>query len=149
MTNEIDIVDPREWVRRNPGMFFRGARPDGLQLATWVLADVIETGGGGCRLERTAGWWLLGSDVDWLLSPGLAVRELFTRVVAEPKRGTHSMRAEILLEVFCADVFTKSQSTEELVKGVSPELDLLERIFADQWTQRLVAFRLGADLKVP
>lgn len=74
----VESVDALEWVRSRPRQFFGRDEP--------------------------GGWWIVGSDVDWLTNVPCTIAELFRRVVPAPEHGEHSMRGEVLVGAFCSDV---------------------------------------------
>jgi hypothetical protein len=117
---EIQEVDPLIWVQANPGKFFPGGKVDPVYLIAYLMADVLELGTGSCTIRRRDGWWLVGSDEDWLGTPRVAVDDLFRRVVATPGRGEHSMRGEVLTTAFARSVWTALDGTRAAIKGDEP-----------------------------
>jgi hypothetical protein len=130
-----------EWARRNPEMFFGGGVPDAIQLVAWLIADVCQLSSGGCRVERDTGWWAVGSNADWLQTEG-DVRSLFSRLVPAPEHGRNSMRAELLLGAFCRDISIHNRADNSVIAGSMAPTSLIHRINADQWCERIIAFRL-------
>lgn len=117
---EIRTVDPLEWVRSSAGRFFPSGVPEPLHLLAYLMADVLELGGGACVIKRTGEWWVIGSDVDWLHDNRYTERELFARVVAAPSHGVHSMRGEILLAAFARSVWITLDGHASEVQGEEP-----------------------------
>jgi len=136
-------VESLLWVKRNQGLIFPNGEVEPLHLLAYVMNDVLDLGGGECRIVRRDAWWFVSSDVDWLKHE-LSVQELFQRVVVAPQHGLHSMRAEILINAYAEDAFALSDGNETLLKGVGPSRPLLESILANGWSRALVAFRLAA-----
>jgi hypothetical protein len=138
----LQKVDPTEWVKRNPSLFFPGGRVDVIRLLAYVMADVLELGHGECRIVQRDAWWLVVSDADWLAQAPVSPRELFERVVPAPEHGEHSMRAEVLLGVYAEDVFTLSAQEELQIKGELPPRELIQNAQYGGWSRRLLAFRV-------
>jgi hypothetical protein len=140
---ELQVVDPIAWVAARPAQFFRAARAVALSLLSYIMADVLLIGGGECRIAGTQGWWFVSSDNDWMKDEQLSVNELFSRVVADPRLGEHSMRSEILLNVFASDVATASCAEEVLlIKGQAPALELSTRQVDWGWARRSLVLRV-------
>lgn len=135
-------IDPLEWVKRNQKLFFPGGQIDAVRLVAYVMSDVLEIGGGECRIVQRDGWWFVSSDVDWLVHD-LSLRELFQRVVAAPQHGEHSMRAEVLVTAYAEDVFAVSRGNENAIKGLAPRRPLLDSVVQNNWTQGLLAFHVA------
>jgi hypothetical protein len=141
---DLQVVDPLAWVSSRPIQFFRTGRADALQLVTCVLADVVTLGGGECRVSVIEDWWLVSSDIDWMKNAKFSVQELFSQVVADPRLGDHSMRAEILLNAFASDVFTTDSHAPLAIKGRAPTTHLIAQHVDLRWARRLVALRVFA-----
>ena len=135
-------LDPVRWAHSNPQLFFRGGEVDAYQLLSWVLADVLVFGQGGCFVEQEGDWWLVASNRDWLRTKAHSVEQLFQRVVAEPRHGGHSMRAELLVAAYCRDIFTTTRAAEQAIKGSRPAASLVDSVFNDAWVERALFFRL-------
>lgn len=139
-TQQVDALD---WVKRSEALFFPGGKIDAMRLLAYVVSDVLELGRGDCRIASREGWWLIASDADWLVHHEFAVRELFDRVVPAPQHGEHSLRAEILLQVFAADVFTSCTTEAQCIKGAHPPTAMIAEALHEGWTRRLLVFRLA------
>lgn len=138
----LTIRDPIAWVTRNPGMFFPpDGRFDVIRLLGWVMADVLALGGGDCQIAQRDGWWFVTSDADWLVHD-LGLQELFVRVVVAPAHGDHSMRAELLVNVFAQDVLAFSAGQITRIKGCSPDGGLVESLLRQSSARGMIAFRL-------
>jgi hypothetical protein len=134
----IKIVDPIKWVSSRPEQFFRCAEPRPTHLLIYIMGDIIELGKGDCLIRRDGEWFVIGSDSDWLGHEKYSVLELFNHVVPAPAHGEHSMRGEILVNVYASDVaFIDSGNISE-VKGSAPPSTALEKA-ADM--QQAIVFR--------
>lgn len=134
-----EFVDAVEWARSNPRMFFGRDRPAPGHLLSFLVADVIELGGGECVMRRAGQWWIVGSDVDWLNHERYTVAELFNRVVAAPQHGDNQMRGEVLVHAFCADVCVTGPEGVMKIVGSEPEEAVLMKTAG---MRRAIVFRL-------
>lgn len=100
----ITPLDAVQWVRSRPQQFFGDHDADALKLLCFLMADVIELGKGDCSIRRCGSWWIIGSDTDWFINLPCSIDETFQRVVPAPQHGEHSMRGEILVFAFAADI---------------------------------------------
>src|SRR5262245_49018810 len=125
---ELRTVDPLSWVRQRTEQFFPTRRIDPLCLLAYVMADVIELGRGECHISGRDSWWFIASDVDWLLDARFSIQELFANVVPAPGHGPHSLRAEILLNVFATDLFIWNREGHMVIKGDMPGLELVTSV---------------------
>jgi hypothetical protein len=139
----LQIVNPIEWVRRNQSLFFPAGQIDVIRLTAYVMSDVLELGGGECRIVKRDRWWFVVSDADWLAQAAVPVHELFESVIPAPAHGEHSMRAEVLLSAYAADIFTQSDEGALQIKGCAPEPRLIEGALHAGWSRRVIAFRLA------
>jgi len=102
---DLQIFDDAvAWAKRSKHMPFPNGRVDAMSLLAYVMADVIVLGRGECRIARRRGWSIVSSDVDWLVHPSLSIDQLFTRIVAAREHGANSLRAELVVNAFAADV---------------------------------------------
>lgn len=97
---DLESIDPLEWVRSQTSRFFPSGRVDPTYLLAYLMADVLELGGGSCTIRQMDRWRIIGSDIDWLATSSCSDVELFSRVIPEPKHGEHSMRGEVLVGAF-------------------------------------------------
>src|SRR5688572_11695175 len=104
-------IDAIKWVKSKPSRFFNTDEPDPVRLLAYIMADVLELGGGECRIRSIGDWWVIGSDVAWLTHQEYPVSELFKNVVPAPQHGEHSMRGEVLVGAFAKDVAVVSGGT--------------------------------------
>ena len=141
---DLVIIDPVAWVAARPMQFFRTENPDALALLPYVMNDVLFLGAGECRVSRAEGWLFVSSNGDWMRHDSISVEALFSRVVAEPGLGQHSMRSEILLNAFASDILVATRHEELLVKGQPPATALLGAQVDFAWATRSIAFRLNA-----
>lgn len=139
----IQLVNGLQWVRARPDQFFPHGRIDPMSLLAWVMCDVLKFGSGDCRIAARSGWWVVVSDSDWLSHNEVSVGDLFCRVVPAPEHGEHSMRAEVLLNAFAADVVTGVSDVQAVVKGEPPDRRLIRDSVDSTWSRRFVAFRLA------
>lgn len=114
---DLQTVDALRWVRSRPLQFFPSGKPEPLHLLAYLMADVLELGGGSCTIRRAAGWWIIGSEVDWLRDERYSETELFARVVAAPQHGEHSMRGEILVAAFARCVWLALDEQRVCIRG--------------------------------
>lgn len=139
----ISPVDPIAWVQRSRAQFFPGGNVDPTQLLAYILADVVEFGGGDCHILQRDSWWFVLSNADWLAHDSIPVPDLFRQVVPAPAHGEHSLRAEVLSNAFASDVYTARGAQEDVIKGVAPPPHVLASVVAERPGWRLVAFRLA------
>ncbi|ANH67337.1 hypothetical protein [Mitsuaria sp. 7] len=124
---EISLVDPIEWARSHPEMFFGTDAVEPVHLLWYLLGDVIELGRGTCVVFQEGEWTVVGSDVDWLQHDQYAPEELFAHVVAEPKRGVHSMRGEILVGAFARHISLGLEGKLHRIVGELPPKQVQDR----------------------
>lgn len=139
---EVQQVDGLEWVRSRPSQFFAGGRVSPAALFPYLVGDVVELGGGECRVVMRGAWCFLSSDHDWMRHPTIPVAALFQRVVPAPGHGEHSLRGEVLLMAFAADVVTTAPGDRLVVKGTPPDEVLVRAAVDATWARRWVAFRI-------
>lgn len=135
----VEVVNAMEWVRSRPRQFFGRDDPGAVHLLAYLMADVVDLGGGECVIRRSAGWWITGSDVDWLGAARHPVVELFRRVVPAPGHGEHSMRGEILVAAFAVDVAVTGEHGLIRVQGDPPVESVLQEA---RGLKRAILFRL-------
>jgi hypothetical protein len=135
---ELATVDALKWLRSQPARFFPSGRPHPIHLLAFVMADVLELGGGSCTIRHQGEWWIVGSDVDWL-DHSVDVPQLFGRVIAAPQHGQHSMRAEVLVAAFATSVWTTLRGVRTRIQGDEPPASVWEEV-APYW--RTIVFRL-------
>jgi hypothetical protein len=123
----IEQVDALAWVRARPTQFFGREVPDAIAILAYLLADVVGLGKGECIVRSTEGWWIVGSDTQWLSHPKLGVADLFQNVVPAPLHGEHSMRGEVLLGAFARDVAVVTSGEVTQVKGHPPSPSALRK----------------------
>jgi hypothetical protein len=128
------LDDAVAWARSHAAQLFPGGRVDAMSLLSYVMADVL--GRGECRIAERDGWWVVSSDVDWLAHASVSVERLFTRVVAAPEHGDHSLRAEVVINAFASDVAVWNGDVV-VIKGEPPASAI--------WPhgRRALAFRLA------
>jgi len=139
---QLQIVDPIPWVIARPTQFFRSSKPDAVGLLAYVMADVLLLGGGEFRVGSRENWWFASSNTDWMKDNRFGTEELFSRVIADPRLGEHSMRAEILLNAFASDVVAAAPGQSLLVKGQAPSAQLINDQIDWSWCERALIFRL-------
>jgi hypothetical protein len=122
MESDLQVVDPIRWLRRDPHRFFTGGKVEPITLVLAVAADILYAGG-ELNVRNSSRWWIVGSNVDWLVPNyrGLQATELFKNVVSEPARGAHSMRGEVLLGAFASAVWISLEGNREGVIGTAPD----------------------------
>jgi len=136
----IEPLNAVDWVRARPEQFFFGqTAPKAVHLLAYLMADVVTLGGGRCTIRRWDDWWTVGSDFDWMAGAPYDPVDLFCHVVVAPQQGIHSMRGEIVVAAFAADVTVVGRGESLKIKGESPNHDVLVGIGDDA---RAVAFRL-------
>jgi hypothetical protein len=139
---ELRRIDGLSWANDRVEQFFPIGRIDAIVLLAYIMTDVIELGQGECHISSKDGWWFVSSDVDWLQHPSLSINELFANVVPAPAHGLHSLRAEVLVNAFATDVFIWSHECKTIIKGESPNLEVVDTVA--EWAQcrRILAFRV-------
>jgi hypothetical protein len=124
---DIVNVDPLKWVRSRPEQFFSAGVVEPIYILPYLMADVIELGGGACTILRDGKWWLVGSDVNWLQHDHYSVPELFNHVVPAPAHGEHSMRGEVLVGAFAKNVCVSIARRSLQIEGEAPPQNILDR----------------------
>ena len=132
--------DPITFIRSRPQMFLRSARFTPEEAVEHLIGAALVCGATAVSIERSAGgWWIIWSTQDWL--PSGASHSVFQRIVPFPQDGPTSMRPEVLLTAFAADVVTVSGDEMVSIKGLA---DDVRRTFVARNNRigRLVAFRV-------
>jgi hypothetical protein len=105
MSDDIVVVDPLAFIRRQPWRFFGAGGANPLAALEQLVGDAVALGF-ECTACRVLDWWVAHSCADWLHSQHAAPHELFFRIVPAPELGVNAMRHEVLLGAFAADVWT-------------------------------------------
>jgi hypothetical protein len=138
--DKLQIIDALKWVQSRPVQFFGKEKPDGVDLLSYIMADVVELGSGDCRIRKIDDWYIVGSGRAWLANSKYTISELFTHVVPEPSHGRHSMRGEILLTAYAQDVAVLEEGGGiSLIKGDCPVVIAAAAVGMRQ----AIAFRLA------
>ncbi|MDC0741763.1 hypothetical protein [Polyangium mundeleinium] len=116
----LQPVDALPWVRARPQQFFPLGKLEPIYLLAYLMADVLELGRGSCTIRQRDGWWIIGSEIDWLHDARHSETELFERVVAAPQHGEHSMRGEVLLSAFARSVWIALDGRRVCIQGEEP-----------------------------
>jgi hypothetical protein len=112
------VADAVGYVRKRPERFFRTEAPEPVELVAHIVSETFALGGGETCAVRRGEWWIIRSDVDWLVTHSdYAPEALFFHIVALPEAGPNSMRAEILLTAFAQKVVTVDASRRLIIKG--------------------------------
>ena len=133
-------------IRRRPQLHLHGGRFRPEDVASTLAEAALFDGVQRVTIERApAQWWIVWSPTDWLAH--YEIQRLFTRVTSFPKAGPNSMRPEILLTAFAADVVTYSRGELSIIKGVQ---DLVIEEFSSRYAdlQALIGFRCGPEPRV-
>jgi hypothetical protein len=143
--NDIFIMnEPLEFIKQRPKMFLRNI--SGVELAMAVVAGACLMTEKPVTVRHKEPWWLVGSEMDWLGSqPGVSIQDFFSRIIPFPEAGPNSMRGEILLAAFAADIVVHGKPDTCVVKGkVLPTDEIWHFIRTNPEWLRVVAFRMGA-----
>lgn len=137
---ELELVNALGWIRSRPERFFPGGIIDPVVLLTYLMSDVVRLGGGECTIRRSGDWWLIGSDVDWLVNASIPLVDLFARVVPAPKHGEHSMRGEVLVSAFATSTWIARSGSERVcIRGDEPSDSVWSRAID---MHRVILFRI-------
>ncbi len=113
-------IEAIDWVRSRPQQFFPPGPIAAVQIAAYVMADVMLLGGESCVVRRFGDWWIVAGERNWLQHETIDVEALFRRVVPDPRQGNHSMRSEIIVAAFATQVSAISDGRVYPVKGLPP-----------------------------
>jgi hypothetical protein len=117
---DLQTVDALQWVRARSQQFFPSGKPEPIYLLAYLMADVLELGRGSCMIRQKDGWWIIGSEIDWLCDAPCSEVELFERIVPAPQHGEHSMRGEILTSAFARSVWLTLDGQRVRIRGQEP-----------------------------
>jgi hypothetical protein len=113
----IDIIeDAHDVIRRNPDLY-AGPAPRGPRLANALMSDLIAYGDLPATVERRDGWWLIGSEGDWLARPARDGRDYWNNLIPTPEVGAHGMRCEVVLRALCRGLMSATRDRSELLVG--------------------------------
>jgi len=135
----ISVVDPLALVRQQESRFFIAGKFDPDEMAGQVAAEALLCGASCVKIDRREQWWILTADRDWLGERDAL--QAFRRLVSYPEGGENSMRSEVLLTAFAADVITVAHGEMVAIRG---EADASQQTFLASFSKsgRLVAFRV-------
>jgi hypothetical protein len=109
--------DALTWVVAHPERFFHSGQVNEIELVQSVSADALLSGAQDLVVHHDGDIWVVASSANWLAVSGLSVQDLFVRVVPHPGAGPNSMRGEVLLNAFCAEVAAITSGSTMFVKG--------------------------------
>jgi hypothetical protein len=135
---DIVLVNVEKWILKNPKMFFRNDIPSAEEISFWVLTDIYFAGG-DVSVCRVNDWWVISSNIDWVVDPEISFIDLFKRVVSDPRRGANSMRSEVVVAAYCSDIYVEKNGLHSRIKGNAqiPEFnDKLPFVLAFIFNQR-------------
>jgi hypothetical protein len=108
-------LDPIEWLRANPEMFFKSGRFKEETTIGLLIREAVSSGNVTSTWTSKLGNWIaVGADADWL--DGSA--EAFAKPTQFPKGGQNATRVEVLLTTFCDAVFTSSRGNRDDVRSL-------------------------------
>lgn len=118
------IDDAVGHIRGHPGMYL----PDGwaspaCYLARQLACDAHVLGAACVQSSRSADWWWVAADRDWIADAPFGIHELFTRIVAFPRAGVNSMRSDVLLTAFAEQVVTVAKGGRDVIRGEVTDTD--------------------------
>ena len=111
------IDDAVSWVRNHAERFFITGKPNEFELVRSVWMDAILCDAKYVVTVHRDGFWIVGASTDWLEQAQVSVEDLFTKLLPLPAAGPNSVRSEVLLNAFCADVWAASTEQVQHVKG--------------------------------
>ncbi|MBK8254388.1 MAG: hypothetical protein IPK82_17180 [Polyangiaceae bacterium] len=125
---ELQLIDALQWIRARREQFFPSGEAEPIYLLAYLMADILALGGGSCTIRQSGGWWIIGSDIDWLQIADFSESELFGRVVPAPGHGQHSMRAEVLTAAFTRSVWITLGEQRVRIKGDEPPREVWKHV---------------------
>jgi hypothetical protein len=122
MRSFVDITainDAVNWVRAHPERFFMDGVPSGQELARAVWSDAIFCGSNEVvtHYDRSSAMWVIGSRTSWLEVDGIPPEDLFARIVPLKDAGPNSMRSEVVVNAFSAEVAAFDSNRYLFTKG--------------------------------
>lgn len=161
----ITILDDHiHLIRSHPEMYLRVQPTQAVELAQWLVGNIalLEPKAEITLVRHKHDWWLIGSDVDWLVGDERALEdrlEVFNKITPFPEAGVNSMRCEILLKAFCSDLITlmriDGHSCLDVLCRDEPRFsedelkvdwNAIDAIMQQHAWQRVVAFRVPRDV---
>jgi len=146
--HDIHVLDDAIAVIRNrPSMYVQSVPVSGAELARNLVGDALMLTQGRVTALQEKSWWIVACDVDWMSKvAGVAVEDLFSRIIPFPQAGANSMHSEVLLTAFAKDVITWDHRGRRSIKGDVAVHDAMSGIIKSdpQW-HRVVAFRMSRE----
>ena len=120
-SDDIQIVDAHETIRRNPQMYVGLEKPTTDILIGRFVTDIVTRTNSLVYLSQSEDWWLIGSRQEWLVESTntKSVRDYFLTFIPTPEAGVNAFRAEVLVAAFATDVVVFDKLQRHIVKGSS------------------------------
>ena len=119
--------------------------PSGPELTYHLICDVLHLHTHSeCTVARSGEWWLVYGSMDWLKHDTLTVSELFTRIVPALEQGVNSMRGEIIVAAFAADIGTYDGISWTTIQGGNIPESIQQCLASMDAIQRAVVFRVDS-----
>jgi hypothetical protein len=137
------IEDPIKWLISHKKQFL-WQKDIGLQLAINIVNDAIILSEGPVTILNKEKWWIIGSEIDWIIKESIDVDEtFFFNIIPSLQDTQNSIRGEVLLTAFAEDVVTIREGVSNIIKGtLNNDIHFLLDLQKDNCWKRLVAFRL-------
>ena len=145
----IKKIDPVHHVRQNMNMYLGREEVVQDELATFIVDDALVLGAQRTIIVRSEGWWVIGADIDWLLTGHQKeIEDVFCGILPLLGGGQNASRREILLTAFTDNIVTMKNNDliQTVIKGEgAPEIVL--SLFQEYPTkfERLIAFQLKSQ----
>jgi hypothetical protein len=143
----VDPLDPIEWLRANPRMFFKSGEFEEETVIGILIREAMSSA------EVTHAWatkindWIaVAADADWLDGN----TEAFAKPTYFPEGGQNASRMIALLSAFCEAVSTASQGNREDIRtlgGSKMPREMIEYL-ANHEISRVIVFRTPLSSKV-
>lgn len=145
--DDLQQIDPVEYVRANPEMFSSTGVPNPATIANDIALDALVLGARNVRVFRFSDWWVVCADVDWLRIPcqcSAPPRETFTRLLGFPELAVNSHRHEIVATAYAHAVVSHSTTDSFVVSGDVPRDDKVWERIKSVDIIRAIAFRMSS-----
>jgi hypothetical protein len=144
--NDVGIIeDAVTFIRKAPSKFI-GDDPSGADLTARLVKDLILLDAGPIRAERSASWYSVSADTDWLVSAdGYVSLEPFHRMIPMPRGGLFYVRTEVLLTALADAVVTSGADGINWISGEPTHRILPSNLAASSSRRngRTVSFRFS------
>ncbi|HSX83789.1 MAG TPA: hypothetical protein VLE50_00225 [Cellvibrio sp.] len=115
---QLKTVNPLDYVKANPGLFFNYDDRRMQELVTKVVTDALSVSACPIVVDSVGAWHVVASSKNWLgKTSENDILKMFNTLIPNPAAGRNASRSEVLLNVFATNVIVFVGGATILVKG--------------------------------